>query len=151
MVSIPDAVVNGAAGYRPLSGEGKYIFIFSGVYAKFGLTSIIRCSIVIPVKEVSMTKADIISEVFDKVGLPKQDAEELVEMILDLVKDTLKQGEMVKLSGFGNFVVRKKNSRKGRNPKTGQEIEITPRKVVSFRPSMIFKEHVIESPKAAAE
>ena len=54
----------------------------------------------------------------------------------------------MKLSGFGNFVVRKKNSRKGRNPKTGQEIEITPRKVVSFRPSMIFKEHVIESPTA---
>ena len=96
-----------------------------------------------------MTKADIISEVFDKVGLPKQDAEELVEMILDMVKQTLKDGETVKLSGFGNFVVRKKNSRKGRNPKTGQEIEITPRKVVSFRPSMIFKEHVIESPKIA--
>jgi len=92
-----------------------------------------------------MTKADIISDVFDKVGLPKQDAEELVEMILDTVKVTLKQGETVKLSGFGNFVVRQKRSRKGRNPKTGQEIEITPRSVVSFRPSMIFKEHVIDS------
>jgi integration host factor subunit alpha len=79
-----------------------------------------------------MTKADIISEVFDKVGLPKQDAEEMVEMILDTIKQTLKAGETVKLSGFGNFVVRKKNSRKGRNPKTGQEIEITPRSVVSF-------------------
>ena len=97
-----------------------------------------------------MTKADIISEVFDKVGLPKQDAEELVEMILDMIKQTLKDGETVKLSGFGNFVVRKKNSRKGRNPKTGQEIEITPRSVVSFRPSMIFKEHVIESPTTSA-
>lgn len=103
------------------------------------------------IEEVSMTKADIISEVFDKVGLPKQDAEEMVEMILDLIKQTLKESETVKLSGFGNFVVRKKNSRKGRNPKTGQEIEITPRKVVSFRPSMIFKGHVIESPSAAAE
>lgn len=92
-----------------------------------------------------MTKADIISDVFDKVGLPKQDAEELVEMILDTIKQTLKQGSTVKLSGFGNFVVRQKRSRKGRNPKTGQEIEITPRSVVSFRPSMIFKEHVIES------
>lgn len=105
-----------------------------------------------------MTKADIISDVFDKVGLPKQDAEELVEMILDTIKQTLKQGNTVKLSGFGNFVVRQKRSRKGRNPKTGQEIEITPRSVVSFRPSMIFKEHVIEStasastePAAAAE
>ncbi len=54
-----------------------------------------------------MTKADIISEVFDKVGLPKQDAEEMVEMILDTIKQALKQGETVKLSGFGNFVVRK--------------------------------------------
>ncbi len=92
-----------------------------------------------------MTKADIVSEVFDKVGLPKQDAEDMVEMILGIIKQTLKDGETVKLSGFGNFVVRSKNARKGRNPKTGQEIEITPRKVVSFRPSMIFKEHVIES------
>lgn len=92
-----------------------------------------------------MTKADIVSEVFEKVGLPKQEAEELVEMILDMIKQTLKEGEMVKLSGFGNFIVRSKNSRKGRNPKTGEEIEITPRRVVSFRPSMIFKEHVIAS------
>jgi integration host factor subunit alpha len=97
-----------------------------------------------------MTKADIISDVFDKVGLPKQDAEELVEMILDTIKQTLKQGDTVKLSGFGNFVVRQKRSRKGRNPKTGQEIEITPRSVVSFRPSMIFKEHVIESTSSSA-
>ncbi len=97
-----------------------------------------------------MTKADIISDVFDKVGLPKQDAEELVEMILDTIKQTLKQSETVKLSGFGNFVVRQKRSRKGRNPKTGQEIEITPRSVVSFRPSMIFKEHVIDSTTSAS-
>ena len=67
-----------------------------------------------------MTKADIISEVFDKVGLPKQDAEELVEMLLDLIKETLKQGETVKLSVFGNFVVRKRTSSKGGNPKTGR-------------------------------
>jgi integration host factor subunit alpha len=97
-----------------------------------------------------MTKADIISDVFDKVGLPKQDAEELVEMILDTVKQTLKEGQTVKLSGFGNFVVRRKRSRKGRNPKTGQEIEITPRSVVSFRPSMIFKDYVIEAASDAA-
>jgi integration host factor subunit alpha len=128
------------ASLLPLPGAGN-----------FALTLKTLFYILIPLEEVSMTKADIISEVFDKVGLPKQDAEEMVEMILDLIKQTLKESETVKLSGFGNFVVRKKNSRKGRNPKTGQEIEITPRKVVSFRPSMIFKEHVIESPSAAAE
>ena len=98
-----------------------------------------------------MTKADIISEVFDKNGLPKQDAEELVEMILDVIKQTVKEGEIVKLSGFGNFVVRSKKSRKGRNPKTGEEIEITPRQVVSFRPSIIFKEKVVKEGKAAEE
>jgi integration host factor subunit alpha len=117
----------------------------------FALTLKTLFYILIPLEEVSMTKADIISEVFDKVGLPKQDAEEMVEMILDLIKQTLKESETVKLSGFGNFVVRKKNSRKGRNPKTGQEIEITPRKVVSFRPSMIFKEHVIDTSTTVAE
>jgi integration host factor subunit alpha len=120
------------------------------IMLNFALTLKCLYSILCSVEEGTMTKADIISEVFDKVGLPKQDAEELVEMILDLIKQTLKEGETVKLSGFGNFVVRKKNSRKGRNPKTGQEIEITPRKVVSFRPSMIFKEHVIESSTTAA-
>jgi integration host factor subunit alpha len=119
-------------------------------WCKFPLTLKQLSSIVSHVQEVYMTKADIISDVFDKVGLPKQDAEELVEMILDTVKQTLKQSETVKLSGFGNFVVRKKRSRKGRNPKTGQEIEITPRSVVSFRPSMIFKEHVIESTESTA-
>ena len=92
-----------------------------------------------------MTKAEIISEVFDKVGLPKQTADEMVKMILDSIKQKLKEGENVKLSGFGNFVIRKKISRKGRNPRTGQEIDISSRKVVSFKPSMIFKEHVIET------
>ena len=92
-----------------------------------------------------MTKADIISTVFDKASIPKQEAAELVEMILTEIKQALKDGETVKLSGFGNFMVRDKNARRGRNPKTGQETQITARKVVSFRPSMIFKEHVIET------
>ena len=86
-----------------------------------------------------MTKADIISEVFDKVGLPKQDAEELVEMILDTIKQALKQGETVKLSGFGNFVVRQKKERIGRNPQTGQEITISARRVLTFKPSQVLK------------
>jgi len=92
-----------------------------------------------------MTKADIISTVFDKASIPKQEAAELVEMILTEIKQALKEGETVKLSGFGNFMVRNKNARRGRNPKTGQETQITARKVVSFRPSMIFKENVIET------
>ena len=92
-----------------------------------------------------MTKAEIVTEVFDKANLPMQDAEELVGITLEIIKSTLKEGESVKLSGFGNFVVRSKKSRRGRNPKTGEEIEITPRKVVSFKPSMMFKDKVIET------
>jgi integration host factor subunit alpha len=86
-----------------------------------------------------MTKADIVAEVYEKVGLSKKEAAEIVELVLDMIKGTLQRGETVKIVGFGNFVVRKKGSRKGRNPKTGEEIEITPRKVVTFKPSMVFK------------
>jgi integration host factor subunit alpha len=67
-----------------------------------------------------MTKADIISEVFDKVGLPKQDAAELVEMILDLIKETLRE-ETVKLSGFGNFVVRRRTREKAAIPRRARD------------------------------
>lgn len=89
-----------------------------------------------------MTKADIVSAVYEKVGLSKKEATDIVETVLDTIKDTLKEGEMVKIAGFGNFVIRNKGARKGRNPKTGENIEITPRKVVTFKPSMIFKEYV---------
>jgi len=89
-----------------------------------------------------MTKADIVSEVYEKVGLSKKEATDIVETVLDTIKDTLKSGETVKIAGFGNFVIRDKGARKGRNPKTGDNIEITPRRVVTFKPSMIFKEFV---------
>jgi integration host factor subunit alpha len=89
-----------------------------------------------------MTKADIVSEVYEKVGLSKKEATDIVETVLDTIKDTLKGGETVKVAGFGNFVIRDKGARKGRNPKTGDNIEITPRRVVTFKPSMIFKEFV---------
>lgn len=89
-----------------------------------------------------MTKADIVSAVYEKVGLSKKEATDIVETVLDTIKETLKEGEMVKIAGFGNFVIRNKGARKGRNPKTGENIEITPRKVVTFKPSMIFKEYV---------
>ena len=64
------------------------------------------------------------------------------EVVLDAIKSVLQQGQLVKIAGFGNFIVRKKRARKGRNPKTGQEIGITPRKVVTFRPSQVFKKYV---------
>lgn len=87
-----------------------------------------------------MTKADIVNLVFEKVGLPKNEAQEMVETVFDTIKQTLIAGESIKISGFGTFNVRKKNSRIGRNPKTTEEVEITPRWVVTFKASDQLKE-----------
>ncbi|NKE73374.1 integration host factor subunit alpha [Candidatus Manganitrophus noduliformans] len=89
-----------------------------------------------------MRKADIANEVFDKLGISKKESADILEAILNSIKEVLKKGEMVKIAGFGNFVVRQKRARKGRNPKTGEEIGITPRRVVTFRPSQVFKKFV---------
>lgn len=92
-----------------------------------------------------MRKADIANEVFEKVGISKKESADILEIILNSVKEVLRKGETVKIAGFGNFVVRSKRARKGRNPKTGEEIGITPRKVVTFRPSQVFKKYVNRS------
>ena len=89
-----------------------------------------------------MKKVDIANELYEKIGISKKEALDIVELVLDTLKESLKNGEVVKIAGFGNFVVRNKRERKGRNPKTGEEIGISPRKVVTFRPSHIFKQHV---------
>ncbi len=86
-----------------------------------------------------MTKADIVAQIYEKIGLSKREASEILEIVLSVMKGTLKDGETVKIAGFGNLSVRKKGARKGRNPKSGEEIEITPRKVVTFKPSVVFK------------
>ncbi len=86
-----------------------------------------------------MTKADIIEQLHEKVGFSNKDSSEIVELIFDSIKDTLKRGEKIKISGFGNFVVRQKRPRVGRNPQTGQEIEITARRVLTFKPSQVLK------------
>jgi integration host factor subunit alpha len=92
-----------------------------------------------------MTKADIVNTLFEKVGLPKKEAQDIIEIILSSMKETFVEGESIKISGFGTFNVRKKSSRRGRNPKTGEEIEITPRRVVTFRPSNQLKEMIEKS------
>jgi integration host factor subunit alpha len=89
-----------------------------------------------------MTKADIVNLLFEKVGLPKNETQEIVEVIFDTVKQTLVAGESVKVSGFGTFTVRKKRARVGRNPKTKQEVEISPRKVITFKSSDQLKEAI---------
>jgi len=89
-----------------------------------------------------MRKADIANQICEKVGIPKTESMDLVEFVLDCMKETLKKGDAVKIAGFGNFMVRSKGERKGRNPRTGEEIAITPRRVVTFRASQIFKKYV---------
>lgn len=86
-----------------------------------------------------MTKADIIENVYEKVGFSKKESAEIVEMVFETIKETLERGEKIKISGFGNFVIRSKKPRVGRNPQTGEEIEISARKVLTFKPSQVLK------------
>jgi integration host factor subunit alpha len=87
-----------------------------------------------------MTKADIIEYVYDKVGgFSKKEAADIVETVFQLIKDTLSSSEKIKISGFGNFVVREKNKRVGRNPQTGNPIIIEERRVLNFKPSQVLK------------
>jgi integration host factor subunit alpha len=86
-----------------------------------------------------MTKADIISRIYEKVGFSKKEATDVVEATFEIIKAHLERGEKVKISGFGNFVVNTKRPRKGRNPQTGEEIIIVGRKVLTFKASQIFK------------
>ncbi|MAF16967.1 Integration host factor subunit alpha [Marinomonas aquimarina] len=90
----------------------------------------------------SLTKADIAENLVDSLGLSKKDAKDLVESFFDTVRETLVEREQVKLSGFGNFEVREKSQRPGRNPKTGEEIPITARTVVTFKPGQKLKSKV---------
>jgi len=90
----------------------------------------------------SLTKADIANHLFDEVGLNKREAKEFVDAYFEMIKDALEGGENVKLSGFGNFQLREKNQRPGRNPKTGEEIPITARRVVTFRPGQKLRARV---------
>lgn len=86
-----------------------------------------------------MTKAEIVEQIYERVGFSKKESAELVEKVFDIIKGTLTNGEKVKISGFGNFVVREKNARKGRNPQTGDEIRLEARKVLTFKPSLVLK------------
>jgi integration host factor subunit alpha len=88
----------------------------------------------------TMTKADIIENVYERVGgYSKKEAADIVEAVFDTLKITLEEGEKIKLSGFGNFVVRDKKARVGRNPQTGEEITISARRVLTFKPSQVLK------------
>ena len=90
----------------------------------------------------TLTKIDIIDYVAEKCNFSKKDATDLVESVFETIKDTLATGENVKISGFGNFVLRDKKARMGRNPQTGEAMEISSRRVLTFKVSQVMKEAI---------
>lgn len=98
--------------------------------------------------EDTLTRMDLSEAVFREVGLSRNDSSDLVESVLGHMADALVDGEQVKISSFGTFSTRDKNARIGRNPKTGEEVPIAPRRVLTFRPSHLMKEQVDSGNKA---
>lgn len=90
----------------------------------------------------ALTKADMAEMLYEELGLNKREAKELVEIFFEEIRVSLENGSNVKLSGFGNFILRDKSQRPGRNPKTGEEIPISARRVVTFRPGQKLKQRV---------
>ncbi len=86
-----------------------------------------------------MTKADLVNSIYERVGYSKKESARIVELVFDIMKETLETGEKIKISGFGNFVVRAKHSRIGRNPQTNEEITISARRVLTFKPSQVLR------------
>ncbi len=93
----------------------------------------------------TLTRADLAEAVYRKVGLSRTESAQLVEMVLDEICDSIVRGETVKLSSFATFQVRSKNERVGRNPKTGEEVPISPRKVMTFKASNVLKSRILRS------
>jgi integration host factor subunit alpha len=89
-----------------------------------------------------MTKADIVERIKERLSLNKNDSVEVLETVFSIMKNTLEQGEMLKISGFGNFVVKQKHDRQGRNPQTGETITIDARRVLTFKPSAVLKKAI---------
>jgi integration host factor subunit alpha len=97
-----------------------------------------------------MTKAEIVQAVYTKLGgFSKKESSDLVDLVFETIKETLGRGEKIKISGFGNFVLRDKRQRQGRNPQTGDPIVITERRVLSFRASQLLKQALNDGAPAA--
>lgn len=90
----------------------------------------------------TLTRADLTEAIYEEVGLSRNESADLVESVLEEVSSCLVDGENVKISSFGSFLVRQKNGRMGRNPKTGEEVPIEPRRVLVFRPSQVMKDRI---------
>lgn len=96
-----------------------------------------------------MTKADIIEKIYGRLGFSKKESAELVDRVFDIVRSKLAAGEKVKISGFGNFVVREKAARRGRNPQTGEAIVLSARRVLTFKPSSVLKDRLNKNPNSS--
>lgn len=96
----------------------------------------------------TLTRMDLSEAVFREVGLSRNESAQLVESVLDHMSDALVEGQQVKISSFGTFSVRDKTARIGRNPKTGEEVPINPRRVLTFRPSHLMKDRVADGNKS---
>ncbi|MBM4357618.1 MAG: integration host factor subunit alpha [Deltaproteobacteria bacterium] len=104
-----------------------------------------------PEKDKRTTKFELVQAVYNELGgFSKKEAADLVDQIFELMKETLGRGEMIKISGFGNFVLRDKRQRQGRNPQTGEPILISSRRVLTFKPSQLLKEDLNPGASAAA-
>jgi integration host factor subunit alpha len=86
-----------------------------------------------------MTKADLIEIIYEKIGLSKKESSQIIELVFEIIRTSLENGEKIKISGFGNFNIRQKKVRRGRNPQTGEEIEISARNVLTFKASPVLK------------
>jgi integration host factor subunit alpha len=98
-------------------------------------------------KKPTLTRADLSEAVYQDIGLSRSESAQLVEQVLDTMSDAIVDGQNVKVSSFGSFIIRKKGGRIGRNPKTGQEVPIEPRRVLTFRPSQILRDRINAGPK----
>ncbi len=98
-----------------------------------------------------MTKVDIIDNIREKVGFSKADIAKIVEFVFDIIKETLQREDKIMISGFGSFVARKKATRRGRNPQTGSDMEISPRRVLMFKTSLMLRASSNHQEKSAKE
>jgi len=99
----------------------------------------------------TMTKADLIKIIYEKIGFGIKESTEIVEQVFEILKETLEGGEKIKISGFGNFVVRQKRPRTGRNPQTGEDMVISGRTVVTFKPSHVLRTAVNKGIRSEVE
>ena len=92
-----------------------------------------------------MTKLDVIENLYEKLNLPRKEIVKVVDSVFDIIRETLQKEDKLMISGFGDFIIRNKKARRGRNPQTGSDILISPRRILTFKPSSVFKTNLNQS------